>query len=74
MRVEASAVTSRLELKVCERCGGLWLRPQASRWRYCATAGAASQRWIASRCLVRAPLPQRRVPNERAAKCFAAIA
>ena len=25
----------RLELKICERCGGLWLRPAASEWRYC---------------------------------------
>ena len=25
-----------LELKICERCGGLWLRPSASRWIYCA--------------------------------------
>jgi hypothetical protein len=25
-----------LELKICERCGGLWLRPAASRWVYCA--------------------------------------
>lgn len=26
-----------LELKICERCGGLWLRPSASRWIYCGT-------------------------------------
>ncbi|MCU1285016.1 MAG: hypothetical protein JWO13_1366 [Acidobacteriales bacterium] len=25
-----------LELKICERCGGLWLRPGGSRWIYCA--------------------------------------
>ena len=24
-----------LELKICERCGGLWLRPAGSRWVYC---------------------------------------
>jgi Zn-finger nucleic acid-binding protein len=24
-----------LELKICERCGGLWLRPSVSRWIYC---------------------------------------
>jgi hypothetical protein len=24
-----------LELKICERCRGLWLRPSASRWIYC---------------------------------------
>ena len=25
----------KVELKVCERCGGLWLRPEKSRWIYC---------------------------------------
>lgn len=25
----------RVELKICERCGGLWLRPEKSRWIYC---------------------------------------
>lgn len=25
----------KLELKICERCGGLWLRPAESRWIYC---------------------------------------
>ena len=29
--------TTTLELKICERCGGLWLRPSASRWIYCGT-------------------------------------
>ena len=24
-----------LELKICERCGGLWMRPAGSRWIYC---------------------------------------
>ena len=24
-----------LELKICERCGGLWLRPAKSGWIYC---------------------------------------
>ena len=24
-----------VELKVCERCGGLWLRPAMSGWVYC---------------------------------------
>lgn len=24
-----------LELKICERCGGLWLRPAKTDWRYC---------------------------------------
>ena len=30
----------RLELKVCERCGGLWLRPAGSRWIYCGPCKA----------------------------------
>ncbi len=24
-----------VELKICERCGGLWLRPGGSTWAYC---------------------------------------
>ena len=24
-----------LELKICERCGGLWLRPAGAAWAYC---------------------------------------
>lgn len=27
--------TRKLELKICERCGGLWLRPWQSTWVYC---------------------------------------
>ena len=39
-RIEArhdseGARESKLELKICERCGGLWLRPAGSRWIYC---------------------------------------
>ena len=26
----------RVELKICERCGGLWFRPAGSAWVYCA--------------------------------------
>src|SRR2546421_128279 len=29
-----------VELKVCERCGGLWLRPGGSRWIYCGPCKA----------------------------------
>jgi hypothetical protein len=25
----------RLELKICERCGALWLRPGDRNWIYC---------------------------------------
>lgn len=33
--MEERRVLRRLELKVCERCGGLWLRPGGSTWAYC---------------------------------------
>ena len=26
----------RLELKICERCGALWFRPESRSWIYCA--------------------------------------
>jgi hypothetical protein len=29
-----------VELKYCERCGGLWLRPQGAGGVYCAPCGA----------------------------------
>jgi hypothetical protein len=25
----------RLELKICERCGALWFRPEFRNWIYC---------------------------------------
>ena len=31
----------RLELKYCERCGGLWLRPQLAETVYCASCAEA---------------------------------
>ena len=30
----------KLELKYCERCGGLWLRPQGGEAVYCNTCAA----------------------------------
>lgn len=30
-----------LELKYCERCGGLWLRPQGSELVFCASCARA---------------------------------
>jgi hypothetical protein len=33
-RMEGSEI--QVELKYCERCGGLWLRPQGARGVYCA--------------------------------------
>jgi ribosomal protein S27AE len=32
---ETNEQERQVELKVCERCGGLWLRPEKSRWIYC---------------------------------------
>jgi hypothetical protein len=31
----------RIDLKYCERCGGLWLRPQGTDGVYCASCGSA---------------------------------
>jgi Zn-finger nucleic acid-binding protein len=31
----------RVELKYCERCGGLWLRPQGAEGVYCASCRVA---------------------------------
>jgi hypothetical protein len=31
----------RMELKYCERCGGLWLRPAGSGSSYCESCAAA---------------------------------
>ena len=33
--MERAEKESKLELKICERCGGLWLRPAGSGWIYC---------------------------------------
>ena len=32
---ERDSKLRRVELKICERCGGLWLRPAGSAWAYC---------------------------------------
>jgi len=37
-RMEGSEV--HVELKYCERCGGLWLRPEGTDGVYCASCGA----------------------------------
>gem|GEM_PF-4758849 len=33
--MEKENPTSRMELKVCECCGMLWMRPIGRKWRYC---------------------------------------
>jgi len=36
-----SSTYPKLELKYCERCGGLWLRPQGGEAVYCARCAEA---------------------------------
>jgi hypothetical protein len=38
---DGSTNALRLELKYCERCGGLWLRPTGGEQIYCAACGRA---------------------------------
>jgi hypothetical protein len=45
-----------VELKYCERCGGLWLRPKGSRRVYCASC------WPA---MAELPAPRRRQGDAR---------
>jgi LSD1 subclass zinc finger protein len=35
-----------LELKYCESCGGLWLRPKGSNRVECAACAARPKRWL----------------------------
>jgi hypothetical protein len=39
--VDSPTNTLRLELKYCERCGGLWLRPTGGEQIYCSACGRA---------------------------------
>jgi hypothetical protein len=41
MKAIHSTTKLSLELKYCERCGGLWLRPAGGRQIYCAACGKA---------------------------------
>jgi len=38
----------KLELKYCERCGGLWLRPQGSMHAYCGSCTLQLQELLPS--------------------------
>jgi Zn-finger nucleic acid-binding protein len=38
---EASEIWEGLELKYCERCGGLWLRPSGGAQIYCSVCARA---------------------------------
>jgi len=52
-----------LELKYCERCGGLWLRRKGTDHNYCAPCTAATAECPARRRLPTRPrLPVKREP------------
>jgi hypothetical protein len=56
---DTSAQEERLELKYCERCGGLWLRPVGGGQIYCVGCGREmSQLPAASKVRDTAQLPQ----------------
>lgn len=42
--MQARGNETKVELKVCERCGGLWLRPAGSGWAYCRPCKPAVDR------------------------------
>jgi len=48
-----------LELKYCERCGGLWLRPVGGEQIYCAACGRAMAELPPASCEIEKP----RVPR-----------
>src|SRR5437764_11037275 len=54
---DSAAERKLVELKICERCGGLWLRPAGSRWIYCGPCKAQVD-----------DLPEVRLKPSRAAK------
>jgi len=42
--MQAEGKEVKVELKVCERCGGLWLRPAGAAWAYCRPCKAQVDR------------------------------
>ena len=40
MQATEATTRIRMELKYCERCGGLWLRPAGSGLSYCGSCAA----------------------------------
>lgn len=49
-----------LELKYCERCGGLWLRPQGSELVFCASCARAMAGLAGLPASLRVPRQDRR--------------
>lgn len=45
----------RLELKICERCGVIWMRPAAGASAFCASCNAVLKATKTGRALVRRP-------------------
>lgn len=55
-----------LELKYCERCGGLWLRVRGTQGPYCSPCAAALSEEVAVRTSKRPPrLPIRDIRSQR---------
>ena len=54
-----------LELKYCERCGGLWLRVRGSHGPYCSSCAAAMSETVTVRKSKRPPrLPVRDINGQ----------
>ena len=58
-----------LELKYCERCGGLWLRVRGTQDIYCSSCAAAMSEVAISRRSKRPPrLPVRDIDGQRSTR------
>jgi Zn-finger nucleic acid-binding protein len=65
MEVEKTEVLQ-LELKYCERCGGLWLRIRGRQEAYCSSCAGAMSEVAIGRKLKRPPrLPVRDIDGQR---------
>jgi hypothetical protein len=61
-RESSSANELQFELKYCERCGGLWLRPVGGGQIYCMACGRAMAELPAASC-TRSGLDSPRLPQ-----------
>ena len=70
MKPEETGVLQ-LELKYCERCGGLWLRVRGNPGPYCSSCAAALSETVVVRTSKRPPrLPVRDIKGERSGLHF----
>jgi hypothetical protein len=61
----------RLELKYCERCGGLWLRVRGHQGPYCSSCAAAMSDAVVVRTSKRMPrLPVRDLKGQHSGAQF----